>query len=347
MVTRTDAPRLLDVMTRHQIYLEGVKEHYSLSFNTTVQAIQRDFRELFFNLDYDDLGVMSKRELERFIRALRRSQTAHYSVYIAALLEDLRKFMEADTELQVDILKETQETNALALAALAALLTRKGSKTLWAKMLNAPLPANGLTPESLLEYFATSSGFTVETLVRKAWANKATTKATLSMLIGTARLNRRDGALLRFSTQASGIVATLLQHAAGIAQAATASAYFESYRWVSVIDGKTSDICLSRNGRVYRYGEGPIPPAHMRCRSKTVPVDDDVELVDASYYAWMQRQPEAVQNDVLGEARAAQLRAGKLKAADMPKFDTPTPLTLAGFVGKLRLILAGRGRATA
>lgn len=328
-------------MTRYQIYLEGVKEHYSLAFTTTVQAMQRDFRELFFNLEYDQFSAMSKRELERFIRSLKAVQARHYSGYIQALLEDIRKFMEADTQMQADILEKTQEHDKLLLAALAALLARKGQKALWAQITNAPIPANGLTPEAFLQHFNDSHSFAIETFVRKAWANKSSVKSTLGAIVGTARLNRRDGLLTRFVLQSNGVVATLLQHASGIVQAATASIYFPAYRWASVIDGHTSEICLSRNGRIYRYGEGPLPPAHIRCRSKTVPVDDDVEPVDASYHAWLKRQPAEVQNDILGNARAGALRAGTLKASDLPKFDNPTPLTLAGFVGKLRLILAG------
>ena len=87
------------------------------------------------------------------------------------------------------------------------------------------------------------------------------------------------------------------------------------------------------------YGEGPLPPAHPRCRSKTVPVDGDDEPVP-TYYEWLKAQPEAVQNDILGEAKANALRSGKLKSADVPKFNDASPLTLDEFAAKLKLILA-------
>jgi SPP1 gp7 family putative phage head morphogenesis protein len=43
-------------------------------------------------------------------------------------------------------------------------------------------------------------------------------------------------------------------------------------RWVSVLDSRTSDICLGLAGQVFPAHEGPRPPAHFNCRSTVVPV---------------------------------------------------------------------------
>ncbi len=47
------------------------------------------------------------------------------------------------------------------------------------------------------------------------------------------------------------------------------------YQWVSVMDGKTSDICLERNGKKYYYTDKykPRPPAHYNCRSTIKAID--------------------------------------------------------------------------
>lgn len=99
----------------------------------------------------------------------------------------------------------------------------------------------------------------------------------------------------------------------------------KKYRYVSTLDTRTSAICRALDGREFEYGKGPKPPQHFNCRSTTVPVINYEELgFDAppsvtkggrasmdgpvpgniSYGQWLQDQPRAVQNEVLGETRA-------------------------------------------
>ncbi len=46
----------------------------------------------------------------------------------------------------------------------------------------------------------------------------------------------------------------------------------QKYRYIATLDGKTSPICRSLDGRVFEYGKGPTPPQHFNCRSTTVPI---------------------------------------------------------------------------
>lgn len=45
-------------------------------------------------------------------------------------------------------------------------------------------------------------------------------------------------------------------------------------RYVAFLDGKTSDICRERDGKIYELGKEPKLPAHPHCRSCYVPVSD-------------------------------------------------------------------------
>lgn len=339
MATRSNAPKLVDVMTRHQIYLEGLKDNYGKEFDATVQLLRRDLRAIFFDIEEDRLDKLTKRELERFIRLLRTAQIKHFSTYTQQVLNDLREFTAVDTEVNVEIMRETQEDDKTALALLAALLTAKKQKQLWARINSLALPANGMAPPEMLAAFVATGTASLEQTVRRAHANRMRVADALRLVLGSARLNNRDGLLTRYAYQARGIVATLLQHVAGVVQADTGSIYYPRYQWVAVLDSRTSDICASRHGRVYRYGEGPLPPAHPNCRSKTVPVDGEADVPE-SYYDWLRAQPAEVQDDILGERRAGSLRAGSLRRSDLAKFNDASPLTLTKFKGKLRQILA-------
>jgi hypothetical protein len=110
------------------------------------------------------------------------------------------------------------------------------------------------------------------------------------------------------------------------------------YRWVSILDSATSQICRSLSGQVFRFGKGPIPPAHPNCRSsivaellgkwtkrdargrfakdeRTQPAQGgDAVPVRLTYYEWLKTQPAEFQDDILGVTRGALFRKGGLSA---------------------------------
>lgn len=55
----------------------------------------------------------------------------------------------------------------------------------------------------------------------------------------------------------------------------------EGYRWNATLDGRTSLICATLHGRVWKIGEEPPgPPAHPNCRSVLIPVFKDKQIQD-------------------------------------------------------------------
>lgn len=317
----SDHPRLLNALARHQFYLEGLKAGYTQQFIDVSENLRRDLRDAFRDVEFDDMSFMTKRQLDLFVRRLLLLQQARYSIYTKKLLDDLREFMEADADMSDEILQETQERNKAAFAALAALLSVKGRDRLWITITNAPIPANGVLMEDMIKRFADTAALNIDNTVRRAWANKASVRGALDMLVGTARLNYRDGILHRSIPQADAMIATILQHVSGIVQTEALSKFYDEYVWVSIMDNKTSVICIDRNGNVYVYGEGPLPPAHIRCRSHTEPFIKGVKGNQGRSFAdWLDEQPDEVK-------------------ADMQ--DGVKPLTLAEFVSKLKMILAG------
>ena len=61
------------------------------------------------------------------------------------------------------------------------------------------------------------------------------------------------------------VVRTAVNHVTNRAHSAVAREnprLFPHYRWISVLDARTSTICQARSGQVYDTGKGPLPPAH-------------------------------------------------------------------------------------
>jgi len=105
------------------------------------------------------------------------------------------------------------------------------------------------------------------------------------------------------------------------------------YRYVAVLDSRTSAICRALDGKVFVLGKGPMPPQHFNCRSTHVAVIDykglgieppppsklrrpntafgplqrgirgDSVPGNQTYGEWLNKQPRAVQEDVLGKGK--------------------------------------------
>lgn len=115
-------------------------------------------------------------------------------------------------------------------------------------------------------------------------------------------------------------------------------------QYVATLDSRTTPICQSLDGQVFKTGEGEIPPVHMNCRSIRVPVVDGRPLgnrpasanfkdrlgnlrgparrrevakligrvpASTNYDTFLRNSDTAFQNNVLGPTRARLFRAGE------------------------------------
>jgi SPP1 gp7 family putative phage head morphogenesis protein len=167
----------------------------------------------------------------------------------------------------------------------------------------------------------------------------------------TGRL-RDVGGLHKRQTEA--LVRTAVNHMAQVATNKTTQANIDLFKgevWVATLDGRTTPVCQARDGKTYKIGKGPYPPAHFGCRSRRVPVTkswkelgfDDLDEFDplnkrpfvadtrrvadipkkqrrdiigqttaASYNDWLKTQNRSFVEDVLGKNRAALYLDGDL-----------------------------------
>ena len=133
---------------------------------------------------------------------------------------------------------------------------------------------------------------------------------------GTRRAKYKDGVLEVSRRDAETIVRTAVNHIATTASEITYKENIELFKgvqWVSILDGKTTHICASRDGNIYEIGVGPRTPAHPRCRSIMVPVLKGVPMPKRlNYGPWLRKQPVSFQDDVLGVTKGRLFRKGGL-----------------------------------
>lgn len=359
--------RLYDVLTRHQIYVEGVKTFHARQFNEVLRELQTELNRLFFGVQSSTLDGLTKAALRSLIIELKKAQSRVYNAYSEKLIKQLKTFMQADVKVTKIIYstmgkpegedeepvdeeeadedleaayEENEGENLYPLAFFSNAHNGGDYSKLWGAVTNAPIPANGILLLPFINGFINSASSSVENIVRKGYANRSNVQDVLNEIVGTGQRNYRDGAFSRINSQAGAVTATVIQHISSIAQAGIASAFFGRYRWASVIDSGTTEICRSRNNKIYKYGEGPLPPAHIKCRSKTIPVaeNDDSEPT-TDYYSWLKSQPNVIQDDIIGTQKAGALRSGKTKQKDLSQFEGIGPLSVEDFVSKLGNIL--------
>ena len=343
-----DEKKLFDLLTRHQVYLEGLKLGFAAQFLPYLRELDNELRQLFARLEYENLGELTKRELKAFLKSVRKSQRSIYNRYNTQITEQSLEFMKINVDVTRDIYTDIEDMTpeeaneskkgAPILGIKAFNGKASGDALLWASISNTPIPATGETPPEFLAAFIANSMVRIESAILKGYANKYSVAETLRLIRGSKRLNYKDGQLHKINNNSRAVTATTLQHNASIVQVGIRSLFYPRYQWVSVLDGRTSDICLSRSNKIYTFGKGPIPPAHPNCRSKIVPTFAKEAEYKQTYYAWIRLQPKAVQNDILGEVKAKALRSGELTAKDFPKFVESKKISLEEFSEKRKLI---------
>lgn len=344
-MTLRAAQRLHDIAIRLQIYVEGVKANQNAEFHGVALQLNKEFKKLLVQVNYASLDGLSKAELNRLVVSLRNVQRTVYSRYTEKLLKQLQDFMQAslsvnrmayasaymgykqndddndylptDEQASKFIEEESKQLGFLPLFGLAAVLV--GSSRLWPTINSNPIAANGVLLKPFITSFAVSGSLSLENLIRKGYSNGWTPAQTIS---------EAAKQLEKIVVQNDAIVSTAMQHIESTVTSAVASALFKKYRWVSVIDSGTTQVCLMRNGRVYVFGDGPVPPAHIRCRSIVIPYDPKHD--NETFFAWLKRQSNLTQNFALGNKQGAALRNGTLKAKDV-KLSNPTQLTIDQF----------------
>lgn len=303
---------LFDLIFRHQVYLEGVKFWIALQYARMLKRLSYRFIILFNHSNVSTLDQFSKRQLNEFLRLFQREQAIAYNDYVKQTTKALKEFVAIDVDASDAIFNSVGDS-----AAFESMFGTVAASKLWDKFVKEPMPANGKYPLDGMNDFVTSAMNNTLAIIRQGYANNFTPQQTQAMIIGNNGSTFKDGLFARLNAQNAALMATTIQYLSTNAQAAVASTYYDKYQWISVMDTHTTQICADRNGNVYVYGEGPLPPAWYNCRSHVSPLIGDTNELPTSYKTWLAEQPSDLQRFVAAK----------------------TELNLAEFAAKMKSIL--------
>lgn len=334
--------KLLDRTIQHAVFLERFK---SGEARRAVGVLRRDV--------YPDLIDKVKRDYDR-IKKLGRKPAAYKTKRYKDLVKGVTALINKGIE--VERLKTTNKLDDLAQ---------------WETEFEQRL-LQSRTPDALNVDYATPSPVLVREVVNKTpmegkllkdWYDdlkvNLRTQLVSQLNIGLTQgesipaITRRFRKAMKTNDRSvTAIVRTATAHAVNGARQSVYEAntdVIKGVQWVSTLDTRTTLICASLDGKVYKVGTGPRPPIHYQCRSTTIPVlkswkslgfkakelpastraSMNGQVSDKTTYGeWLKRQSEKTQNKVLGKRRAALFRSGKVNIEQFVGADyAPIPLS--------------------
>lgn len=310
-----------DAIMRLQVYMEGYKNSRDTSLDAAMSRVARELRGILAQVEEERLSDLTRKEVRDLMARVDAAQSAIY--------DDL-----ADTEL-AEYDDASFEIGLLISGALIAITGKgkppprnPGGQT----FTGSQLGVSGLTPRELFERYVQTAKRDLLDLLNKGYADKLTKQEILRSIVGTKSRNYLDGLLNRNFNRGLTTVRTTLQWLKVRAVHTAIKGVSDRYRWVSIMDAVTTEICQGRHNNIYTVGKGPLPPAHFNCRSGITPYFGSNDYNPPNFRDWYSAQPEAVQKELLGTRLRTKVLAGTV---DIRRVSTQVPkLTKAKLLSK-------------
>lgn len=330
---------IVDAYTRRALLLLRVGRGLGRDAATELRKLAKELRVILGGASVGELG---RRDLAALLREVDAAIVARYAIIVETQASELALLAEVEAGwAEASRRPPVGVPRATGLLVLGLPLARH-----WERQ------AEGLTDR-------------IASAVRTAATTGQDTPALLATIVGQGRPGRERGGLMEGARQQAATLADTSAHAAAYEarQRAWESGGVRYLKWHSILDTRTTIGCAARAGLIYTTDFQPVnhdvpidqlPPRHFNCRSLLAPMAPDFEppgdgqdTYSESLNDWLKRQPEMMQDELLGPTRAALWRAGKLDArgllgrdgavlsvAELGALDTARRESVAVFVGR-------------
>lgn len=318
---------LLDMAISHSI---GLIRLSNATVRKIIALLNRSDDDLVRQLlKYDPTAVgasYSQQRLVKLLDAIRVINAEAYSALKNELNKDLQALAVYETEFQTKMINSSTVINVDVVSPTPS-------------QLSAAVNSRPFQGRLLKEWYSEMEDGAQKRLrnaIRMGFTQGETIQQMVTRVRGTKANQFRDGILEVSRRGAEAMVRTAVTHTAS---AARDELYKDNddlvkgVRWVATLDSRTTILCASLDGQVFPPDSGPRPPAHINCRSTTVPVlkswkELGIKLADApegtrasmdgqvpastTYQTWLENRPKEFQDDVLGATRGKLFRDGGL-----------------------------------
>lgn len=311
--------------------------------NRTDDELRTAIIEALLRLPADSFTVQ---RLETLLGSVRSLNASAMRAVEAALEGEMRDLADFEAAFQVNSLQASFPKEARALVQFQRVTPEQAYAAAMAR------PFQGGLLRDWTKSLEDSRAAKVREAIRQGYVQGQTTDQIVRKIAGTKAKGYRDGMIDRSRREVESVVRTALSHTAEVAREKTIEAnadLIKAERWLSTLDTRTSPMCRVRDQKLYTPGDHkPIDHKipwlqgpgrlHFCCRSTSVPVTKSWEELglsleelspttrasmdgqvsaETTYSKWLQRQPRARQEEILGPTRAALIRDGKLPADEL------------------------------
>lgn len=275
---------LYDALTRHQIYLERLKLGAGRTlFDPLNKRIAASIARELGSLGGPKMGQLTKSGMLKFSARIRQVTRKEVARFESDAMDWYKRLMNTEMTTTRELLEKFLDSNPSAARARL---------DVWAGIRNAIVPGTGETMTTMMSNLGDNMVMNATNLVRQAYANNTPVLDLQKQILQF--MDKQGRNWTRATTD------TIIQHVSTMAQNAIGQLYVQRYQYSAVLDDHTTQICEGLDGQIFVYGNGPVPPQHYKCRSKTVPLeDDDAEgYPHTDFASWLDTQPKSVKRDV-------------------------------------------------
>ncbi|OTS14330.1 phage head morphogenesis protein [Acinetobacter pittii] len=285
---------LIEVLTQHQAYL----------YRASSQSVNELLK--IFN-DESALMLAKLRDLLEELNDLEKVALAS-GQYTTTNLKEIRDLISQWFTAINTSLPEVFAVSATALAVYEANYTAKlyggkikkpNGEKLYKAAKKVPLVGGALV-DDLLTKLAENARQKVEYAIRDGINSGKTNQQIVQRIGGTKRLNYEDGILTSTKSDIERTVRTLRSHVANQTYLDSFKQLgFEYVKLVATLDGRTSKLCASLDGTVWKIDDPAkrVPPLHPNCRSILVPVEKDGKLIGERPFVMDERRVKDIPKD--------------------------------------------------
>ena len=306
---------ILDATVRHSIYLERHKASVIRKIIALIGDVNDD---VIANIIKGKIENMTRRQVDQLLANLQRAIKAGYSPVIEVLDQEIRDLAAHEGQFQKTMLENV--------IPIRLTFDVPSDEQIYAAATARPF--EGRLLKEWYQGLADGAFRRVRDTIRMGYVEGKTTDQIVREIRGS---RTQAGVIMQSKRGAEAAVRTALAHTANVAKEEVYKknkSKIKGVEWISTLDGRTSAICRGFDGKVFPINEGPRPPAHVNCRSTTIPVIKTARelgknLVGATrssmngqvsaelnYDQWLRRQPVEFQDDVLGATKGKLFRAG-------------------------------------
>lgn len=251
----------LDAAVRHQVAVERYKSSEHREAEEESSLIEEAALAALLALGFQSAGELKKKEMVDLSRLFRSIGNDSFDSYFRKLNSRLDRFASIEARFE--------QRN------LANILGRriKPATDPLSYILNLPMGHSGESVSQFIGRWKTNELNKLGDFIRKGWVEDAKLQDMIRAIKGTRANKFSDGWKAQYNRRAQAQIDTIIQHYSNVAKESVWIAnkdLIDRYKWVSVLDSRTTPICRSLAGKIFDVGLGPLPPQHYRCRSTVI-----------------------------------------------------------------------------